>query len=180
MTISLAEPPGIREGITDTDFRVPVESMTTGRTVMLSALPKPLQEMRFPFTDGELVLVGDIDPRLWLAPTAQALVDLLDLPAGWDSYGARPVDRRHVDAALRVLLLIMRHNTPAPSVVPTNRGGVQLEWHTGGIDLEIETLSTQELLVSFEDSTTGDEWEHKISSDLTRLVKCIARLTPQG
>ena len=177
MTISLADPLGVPEGITGTDLRVRTRSTTTGRTAMLSVPPKLLHEMRFPFADGELVLVVDLDPPSWLAPTAQALVDLLGLAPGWDSYSARPVDRSHVDAALQVLLLTMRHDTPAPTVVPTNRGGVQLEWHTNGIDLEIETLSTQKLSVSFEDAATGTEWEREIVSDLTPLVECIRRLS---
>lgn len=177
MTISMADPCGVLGGITDTDLRVRAESTTAGRTAMLTAPPKTSQEMRFPFSDGELVLVVDLDPPSWLAPTAQALVDLLGLAPGWDSYSARSVDRSHVDAALRILLLTMRGDTPAPTVVPTNRGGVQLEWHTGGIDLEIETLSTQRLLVSFEDATTGTEWEREVVSNLTPLVECIERLS---
>lgn len=177
MTISLAEPAGIREGITDNDLRVLAGTPAGGRTAMLSAPPNPMQQMRFPFPDGALILVVDLDPPSWLAPTAQALVDLLGLAPGWDSYSARPVDRSHVDAALQVLLLTMRRDTPAPTVVPTNRGGVQLEWHISGIDLEIETLSTQRLLVSFEETTTGTEWEREIVSDLTPIVKCIERLS---
>lgn len=177
MSISLADPCGALEGITDTDLRVRARSTTTGRTAMLSAPPKVLQEMRFPFADGELVLVVERDPPDWLESTAHALVALLDLAPGWDSYSARPVARTHVNAALRILLLAMRHDSPAPTVVPTNRGGVQLEWHMGGIDLEIETLSTQRLLVSFEDATTGTEWEREVVSNLTPLVECIERLS---
>ena len=177
MTISMANPCGLLDGITATDLLVSAGSTATERTAMLSAPPKLSQEMRFPFADGELVLVIDLDPPSWLAPTVQALVDLLGLPAGWDSYRARPVDRLHVDAALQVLLRTMRRDTPAPSVVPTNRGSVQLEWHTAGIDLEIETLSTQRLLVSFEDSTTGTEWEREIVANLTPIVECIRRLS---
>ncbi len=152
---------------------------------MLFGLPKPLGQTRFRDPGGEPgdvyeVTFEEVDPPAWLEPTVRRLLDLLSLLPDWDSYGARSVDRLHVNAAFQVLSLIMRHDTPAPSVVPTNRGGVQLEWHTGGIDLEIETLSTQELLVSFEDSTTGTEWEREIASDLTLPVECIARLTPQG
>ncbi len=177
MTISLAEPAGVREGITDNDLRVLAGTATTGRTAMLSAPPNPMQQMRFPFPGGELILVFDFDPPAWLTPTAEALVALLGLPSGWDSYGARAIAPSHVDAALQVLSRIMRHDSPAPTVVPTNRGGVQLEWHTSGIDLEIETLSTQRLLVSFEDATTGTEWEREIVSNLTPLVECIGRLS---
>lgn len=173
MTTSLADPTSVRELITDNDLRVLARTTATEQT----APPNPMQQMRFPFPGGTLVLDVGFDPPAWLAPTAQALVDLLDLPYGWDSYGASPVGRSHVDAALQVLSRIMRRDSPAPAVVPTNRGGVQLEWHTGGIDLEIETLSTQRLLVSFEDATAGTAWEGEIVSNLTPLVEYIGRLS---
>ena len=144
---------------------------------MLSAPPEPMHQMRFRCARGELVVSVGVDPPSWLAPTGQALVDLLDLASDWDSYGAWAVEPSHVCAAFQVLLLTMRHDTPAPAVVPTNRGHVQLEWHVGGIDLEIETLSMQRLLVSFEDASSGDEWEGEVVSDLTPLVEYIGQLS---
>ena len=115
-----------------------------------------------------------VDPP-WLQPTVQALEELLMLPAGWDSYGARPVDPQHALAMVHMLYGIMRDTSPAPSVVPTNRGGVQVEWHRGGIDLEIETLSPHRFLVSYEDADS--EWEAEIISDWTRLGPVISRLS---
>lgn len=115
-----------------------------------------------------------VDPP-WLQPTVQALDELLMLPAGWDSYGARAIDPQHANAILQMLNGIMRDTSPAPSVVPTNRGGVQVEWHRGGIDLEIETLSPYRFFVSYEDADS--EWESEIISDWTRLGPIISRLS---
>jgi len=78
---------------------------------------------------------------------------------------------------LQVLALVMRDDTPVPSVCPTNRGGVQVEWHERGIDLEIETLSAYTLGVSFEDSLTGTEWDREVDADLSPLISCIADLS---
>jgi hypothetical protein len=39
--------------------------------------------------------------------------------------------------ALIVLNDVMRTHTPIPQVVPSGTGGVQLEWHQKGIDLEL-------------------------------------------
>ncbi len=177
MTISLTEQPGIRWGITDRDFPVCADTSTTARTAVLSARHGPTRQIKFQFADGELTVVVDQDPPAWLVPTARALVDLLNLPSGWDSYGAARVAPSHVRAALQFLSCIMRDDSPTPAVVPTNRGGVQLEWHTGGIDLEIETLSTQRLLVSFEDANSGAEWEREIVSDFTPLIECVEQLS---
>jgi len=177
MTISLPDPCGMLQGVTDRDLRVRAEGTATERMAMLTAPAKPSQEMRCLLPGYELVIKPVFELPVWVAPTVQGLKELLDLPSDWNSYGARAVAPSHVDAALQVLSRIMRHDTPAPAVVPTNRGGVQLEWHTGGIDLEIETFSTQRLLVSFEDATTGTEWEKEIDGDLTLLVECIGRLS---
>ena len=38
---------------------------------------------------------------------------------------------------LSVLNDVMRTRTPIPQVVPSAGGGVQLEWHQKGIDLEL-------------------------------------------
>lgn len=54
------------------------------------------------------------------------------LGANWDSYGAPPLDPATVDRARMFLKRV--------HVCPCVRGGVQLEWHTHGIDLEIEFL----------------------------------------
>ena len=81
---------------------------------------------------------GSLPP--WLQPTVDALKRLLELHEGWDSYGGRPVASAAATDALILLLETMEPETPAPVVVPTVRGGVQLEWHLAGLDLEIEVL----------------------------------------
>jgi len=59
------------------------------------------------------------------APTAD-LSPLRDLSHNWDSYGAVPI----TEDALRV--------AEAVAFVPTCDGGVQIELHGGGVDIEIE------------------------------------------
>jgi len=53
--------------------------------------------------------------------------------AGWDSYGAAPVS----DAALAAVPRILEVIGQTPWIVPCNDGGVQFEWHSGDIDIEI-------------------------------------------
>lgn len=180
MTTSLTELPGAWEGITDTEWQPGVHTWTAPAMSMLTAVPRPIRQFEYPIPGGNLVISVEGDPPVWLDPTAVALTELLYLAPNWDSYGARPIDRMHVFAALDLLVRIMQDDTPAPTVVPTNRGGVQLEWHTRGIDLEIETLSLHRRHVSFEDSATNYEWEGEIASNLTPLVDCIGRLSRHG
>ncbi len=53
MTVSLAQPPGIREGISEEELRFPWASSTTEETAMLFGLPKPLGQTRFRDPGGE-------------------------------------------------------------------------------------------------------------------------------
>ena len=177
MTVSLTHPADLWDRITDAQIHGPEASVSPDRWVNLSPRPQPPRQMRFPFPGGELVVSTVGEPPEWLATTASELVGLLHLAPNWDSYGARRIDFGQVGSALRVLASIMKDDTPPPTIVPTNRGGVQLEWHTRGFDLEIETVTAQSYLVSFEDSRTGEEWEREVKSDFAPLVACIDRLT---
>jgi hypothetical protein len=116
----------------------------------------------------------------WLESTIQTLNELLSLPADWDSYGARPIDPTTAIFSLQLLSEVMGPNVPAPLVVPTNRGGVQLEWHTRGIDLEIEIQQSGRISVCYEDHRSGNEWEEELTSDLTRLSGALSELSRRG
>src|SRR5262245_53593196 len=70
-----------------------------------------------------LHLPESYDAPPWLGPLFQRLGTLLVLGPNWDSYGARPVDVDLGVAAILLLARTMRDETPAPTIVPTNRGG---------------------------------------------------------
>jgi len=74
----------------------------------------------------------------WKTSVVASLWDLLQLEPNWDGCGGEPINCECVLAASRWLSAACMHDAPRPSVVPTSRGGIQLEWHTGGIDLEID------------------------------------------
>jgi hypothetical protein len=86
----------------------------------------------------------------WFDSTVQALKNMLSLAANWDSYGAPPIDPITLSSALEFLCDAIQDDTPAPSVVPTSHGGIQIEWHTQGIDIEVEFLSPTGIRWSFE------------------------------
>lgn len=52
------------------------------------------------------------------------------LPAGWDSYGAPPIDAGLVESTVQFMERV--------SLVPCSDGCVQLEWHTHGLDMTID------------------------------------------
>jgi len=130
----------------------------------------------FPLSHGRLVLGLQGDSAPWVEPTLRTLGSLLVLPAGWDSYGARAPDPSCVLAAWRLLGAVMRDNIPAPAVVPTVCGGVQLEWHRNGADLEIEVVAPRQFVVSFEAGAVGGSWEKSLTDDFAELSPALDRI----
>ena len=62
------------------------------------------------------------------------VVGLLDLREGWNSHSAKPVEARNAVRAVELLFQLRETGAPPPVVVPTVRGGIQLEWHANGVD----------------------------------------------
>jgi len=112
----------------------------------------------------------------WLDAVARKCASFVDLENNWDSYGGRPVHESVAQATSELLLKLARASSPAPTVVPTARGGIQLEWHTASVELEIDIASPGRLSAIFENRATGEEWEREFQSDLSQLVNAIGQL----
>lgn len=120
----------------------------------------------------------DLDPEPpWLLPALTSLSELGTLEDNWDSYGARSVSVNAVAGVIRLLALIMTDTMPAPTLVPTRSGGIQIEWHARGIDLEIQVESNgQRLRATIEDPKRGIEWSGDITSNLHPLGPALATI----
>lgn len=116
----------------------------------------------------------------WFVPVRSSIYELLSLPDNWDSYGAVAVKPEFAASAAGLLQSIMDQDTPYPAVVPTAPGGVQIEWHANGIDLEIEIHSTSKITVFFEDLRTGISWEDELSSNIQKLSSVVAMISGQS
>jgi len=113
----------------------------------------------------------------WVEPTLNSLGESLALPVNWDSYGARSVDPKSVASAGETLCLVMESDTIPPTVVPTVHGGVQFEWHTRGIDLEIEISPLGAPYVSYRNRQDDTVWEGDLNTNLDRLREVMLRLS---
>jgi hypothetical protein len=102
---------------------------------------------------------------------------LLRLLPNWDSYGAKTIDRQRAETAIYLLWVAIASGVPTPAIVPTSDGGIQLEWHRCGVDLEIQVTSGTSLEVFFENISTGETYEDEIGVDLTPLRFLLNRVS---
>lgn len=114
----------------------------------------------FPYVDPEAEsaelrkLVGP-----WMEAVAARFAELLALRDDWNSHGACPISPANILAAGRFLATVMEPATPAPTVVPTAGGGVQLEWHRAGLDVEVLFGEEDPPLLYVAEVDSEREWE---------------------
>jgi len=112
----------------------------------------------------------------WKHPLVLDLARALELVEGWDSYSAPRVANKAVNLALHLLEVAAPRDAPTPTVVPTTEGGIQLEWHCAGIDLELEVSPVEPPQFSFRDRNENRAADHEIGADLSQLVGALAIL----
>ncbi len=112
----------------------------------------------------------------WLVSARESLMELLQLPPNWDGYGAAPIDQRLAQSALKVLGNVMDEDAPPPSVVPLSDGGIQVEWHRRGRNLEIEFPADRTPSFYYYEDAGGMEREGQVSRSYSQIEKYIASL----
>lgn len=116
----------------------------------------------------------------WAQPLLREFAEILSLPRGWNSYNARPIDPQSVADALNLLHGVMPPSAPVPIVTPTNGGGILLEWHTRGMDIELSPLPNETYSLYWRDLRAGDENEIEDASDVTPLAALLQMLTDRA
>lgn len=109
----------------------------------------------------------------WWQVALCKITSLMELPENWDSYGALPIDRSLAYVGVNLLQEISSNEVPEPSIVPTTRGTIQFEWHTAGIDFELDVISSTKINTYFMDEATGMEWEKVLDFDLSQITAAI-------
>lgn len=112
----------------------------------------------------------------WLMPVLQGFADLVALPKDWDGEGASRIDTATVNRALAAVERLFEPNSPTPSIVPLSNGGLQLEWHRGGKDLEIEFSPQGRVSFYYFDEQTKDEHEGPVGPDFIHVGRYLDRI----
>jgi hypothetical protein len=117
--------------------------------------------------------------KKWQIEVQGHLLKYVKMRDGWDSYGAPPVGWDTGMFALSVLNDVMRTRTPIPQVVPSAAGGVQLEWHQKGIDLELHIARPYQCELWFQDHREPKDAPISLEliDDFSALLKPIELLT---
>jgi hypothetical protein len=91
------------------------------------------------------------------------LVRIEKLEANWDSYGAKPIDQECLEHAH----WLMSHMPNWWTAVPCADGSIQLERHSGGIDLELHiSRAAQETAVAPKKGELGGECNRGACNDV--------------
>lgn len=103
------------------------------------------------------------------------------LAKGWDSYRAEPIRKETIDFAWLFLEDVMQYShLPFPSIVPTSAGGIQLEWHDKGIDLELHIAAPYDCEFVFFDHRDNSRNEQSLTNDFSPLERPIWMLAARS
>ena len=104
---------------------------------------------------------------------------LTALPKGWNSYRAEPISpeaARRATGFLTGALSEIPHLI-APTVVPTVRGGIQLEWRRQNVDVEIEFRADGPASWCAEDRETGKTEEAGVARHASVIHRWLRRVS---
>jgi hypothetical protein len=113
----------------------------------------------------------------WMLRAAERLKELTRLPPGWDGHAGHPLSPPIADYTFQLLeKLMLRPGVPLPSITPLAYGGVMLEWHRRGWDIEIEIDAPTSHHVFTRELATSAEENFVLSGRLGRLHGEIAKI----
>ncbi len=108
----------------------------------------------------------------------QGMRALLELTDGWDSYGGLAPRPLAVAVAASLMEWSSSLGVPDPSVVPSPDGGIQLEWHQGGMDLEVHCRPDGFVDLFAEDQARGEQEERTVHVVGPVLERWVRRFLP--
>jgi hypothetical protein len=119
------------------------------------------------------------DPiRRWRDAVVSRLNDLVALERGWNGYTGEAVKFENANFALRMLEASCGVEAPVPQIVPGVAGDLQVEWHIGSTDIELDIRGPNEVHAWVCSEHTGpDGQEFDLTNDFTNMAEWIRDLS---
>ena len=113
----------------------------------------------------------------WQRPAERKLLELLRLPHGWDGHSGKPTNPVIAEYTYRLLeILMLRQGVPLPIITPLSYGGIIIEWHRKGWDIEIEIDAPASHHVFARELATGKENSYRLGLRLKELGTTIEKI----
>ncbi len=126
---------------------------------------------------GDVLDNGCQDGADWIPLVSPRLEELRRLKPNWNSYGAQEINPAVIDYVRSFLEEYGRGATHGPQIVPTNRGGIQIEWHRVDGDLDVQFDSPEHGYFFYQDREHGTEIEGELPADLPKLKGILRAMT---
>ena len=110
------------------------------------------------------------DATLYLVKAIQSLSHLHQLESCWDGRTAEMLTDDACETAVRLLVSLAIPAPPTVQLVPLTDGGVQLEWHAGGNDVEIEVDAIGEVHAFISAPDGSDVLNQELPPSLISLI----------
>ena len=113
----------------------------------------------------------------WLDAATGRLLHLGSLQPGWDGHYGKPLDEDISTMAAALLALFDSWKAPMPAIMPLSDGGLQIEWHRKGWDIEIEMMSKGEINIFAHDISRGVEDNFPWSGNVDRVHSILKKIS---
>lgn len=166
-------------GLIESSLKEAQVGTTATRSLLIDEIMRPvkLPLVKLPLRNTSLQFTVPSQEPKWFYPTLSCFQELLQLPEGWDSYDAYIITDAAIAGAAEILVrLQLPLETSPPSVVPGSSGSVQLEWHEGGVDVEIHISPTGSVTAFLSDATGEYEFETISQEEMARLGQTLSRM----
>ncbi len=132
----------------------------TGTTVAVSVtcqMKLPMTHYRAEPPAPPFTVWADVSVLRMFMELERDLDELKGLPTGWDGARARPIPYDTLSFAKEVFAALVRPGIIVPHVVPTVKGGVQLEWHSAAADVEVTIVRRGEIKAYVVDTRSDED-----------------------
>lgn len=163
---------------TDERFSSSDQGAPTDRLIPTAGASMSAQDVWLSRDTGSLVPPQRPNPS-WIVDVIDDLLDWLNEPQGWDSYGASSISPWAVASAARFLRGIAEYGVPRPFITGNSDGGITGSWESDRYSVQLD-FHESSIDLFFWDKYVDEQWEGSLSSAVDRLGPILWYLSYGG